>query len=34
MRALPPVARAYVLAALLAAAACGAPALVDPATPW
>lgn len=34
MRVLPPVARAYVLAALLAAAACGAPALVDPATPW
>ncbi|MFG2621022.1 HD-GYP domain-containing protein [Streptomyces sp. NPDC048507] len=34
MRALPPAARAYVLAAVLAAAACAAPALADPATPW
>ncbi|ATZ24558.1 Cyclic di-GMP phosphodiesterase response regulator RpfG [Streptomyces lavendulae subsp. lavendulae] len=34
MRALPPTARAFVLAAVLAAAACAAPALTDPATPW
>ncbi|MFE3766862.1 HD-GYP domain-containing protein, partial [Streptomyces sp. NPDC059104] len=34
MRALPPTARAYVPAAVLAAAACAAPALTDPATPW
>ncbi|MFJ9337882.1 HD-GYP domain-containing protein [Streptomyces sp. NPDC101733] len=34
MRALPPVARAYVLAAVLVAVACVAPTLVDPTTPW
>ncbi|MEU8772802.1 HD-GYP domain-containing protein [Streptomyces sp. NPDC048606] len=34
MRVLPPAARAFVLGAVLAAAACVAPALVDPATPW
>ncbi|MFD8981646.1 HD-GYP domain-containing protein [Streptomyces sp. NPDC059564] len=34
MRVLPPMARAYVLAAVLAAAACAAPALADSATPW
>ncbi|MCX5194490.1 HD-GYP domain-containing protein [Streptomyces sp. NBC_00249] len=34
MRVLPPTARAYVLGAVLAAAACAAPALADSSTPW
>ncbi|MGP3688380.1 HD-GYP domain-containing protein [Streptomyces sp. IBSNAI002] len=34
MRVLPPVARAYILCAVLAALACTAPAVADPATPW
>ncbi|MET9605641.1 HD-GYP domain-containing protein [Streptomyces sp. NPDC006512] len=34
MRVLPPAARACVLCAVLAALACVAPALTDPATPW
>ncbi|MEV6952317.1 HD-GYP domain-containing protein [Streptomyces sp. NPDC051183] len=34
MRALPPMARAYILCAVLAAVLCAAPALADPATPW
>ncbi|WP_328300725.1 HD-GYP domain-containing protein [Streptomyces sp. NBC_00435] len=34
MRVLPPVARAYILCAVLAACACAFPALVDSATPW
>ncbi|WP_405489005.1 HD-GYP domain-containing protein [Streptomyces sp. NBC_00096] len=34
MRVLPPVARAYILCAVLAGFACAAPALADSATPW
>ncbi|WP_051763103.1 HD-GYP domain-containing protein [Streptomyces virginiae] len=34
MRALPPAARAYILCAVLAAAACVTPALTDSGTPW
>ncbi|WP_330298497.1 HD-GYP domain-containing protein [Streptomyces sp. NBC_00503] len=34
MRVLPPMARAYIACAVLAAAGCAAPALVDSATPW
>ncbi|WSP92246.1 HD domain-containing protein [Streptomyces sp. NBC_01233] len=34
MRVLPPVARGYILCAVLAAAACVAPALTDSGTPW
>ncbi|WP_371617834.1 HD-GYP domain-containing protein [Streptomyces sp. NBC_00454] len=34
MRVLPPMARAYIACAVLAAAGCVAPALVDSATPW
>ncbi|MFZ3472774.1 HD-GYP domain-containing protein [Streptomyces sp. 4.24] len=34
MRVLPSAARAYILCAVLAACACIAPALADPATPW
>lgn len=34
MRVLPPMARAYIVCAVLAAAGCAAPALVDTATPW
>ncbi|MET9322466.1 HD-GYP domain-containing protein [Streptomyces sp. NPDC003038] len=34
MRALPPVARGYILCAVLAAFACAAPAFRDPHTPW
>ncbi|MEU6297088.1 HD-GYP domain-containing protein [Streptomyces erythrochromogenes] len=34
MRGLPPAARGLVLSAVLAALACTAPALTDPATPW
>ncbi|AQT74332.1 HD-GYP domain-containing protein [Streptomyces sp. fd1-xmd] len=34
MRDLPPVARGFVLCTVLAALACTAPALTDPATPW
>ncbi|UQX02911.1 HD-GYP domain-containing protein [Streptomyces sp. RerS4] len=34
MRVLPPVARAYILGAVLAAVACVVPAFTDPSTPW
>ncbi|MFD3540038.1 HD-GYP domain-containing protein [Streptomyces sp. NPDC058662] len=34
MRSLPPLARGYILCAVLAALACAAPALTDPGTPW
>ncbi|MFE2344638.1 hypothetical protein ACFXCR_34730, partial [Streptomyces sp. NPDC059431] len=34
MRVLPPMARAYIVCAVLAAAGCAAPALADSGTPW